>query len=167
MGSDFSKKYTGNNASNIWVAVGLKQSLSEYKTSPVLTRAKDNLLLGGIGWLNAAPLKINFYRNLDDFAKQQTKESLYVGTLPLFKLMIDTPYRIYHAPTVEGEYAITWEAAKFDKDAGLWISKISFIDFAQREMNLYIGFTMPDGAECVRKCVENQNRKMIEKINEK
>lgn len=165
LGQDYSKDFKQNNAADVWVAVEIEQEGSDYKPVSALTRTKDNFSLGKIELTDNKPLKIKFYRTLQGLANHEAKEFLSVGTLPLLKFMIDDPNP---TPMVMGEYSITWKAAKFNKDIGVWVSKISFIYENQKELNMYIAFTMPENAECLRGCLESENQKlMLKKVKEK
>lgn len=158
VGQDYSKDFKHDNASDVWAAVEIDQASSEYKPIPALTRTKDNLFLSRVALTDKKPLIINFYRTLDKLAKHQPEEHLYVGTLPLFKFMIDNPNPV---PMFKGKYWITWEAAKFDKEVGLWITKIRFVLSDQKELNMHIAFTMPEGAECLKGCLEGGDQKLL------
>ena len=164
LGTDYSKDFEKDSASNVWIAVSVEQKGADYKPVAALTRTKDNSLLDKVLLTDNKSLKIKFYRTFESLASDRPEESLLMGTLPLFKFMIDNPSPV---PMFNNKYSITWHAARFNKDIGVWISKISFVFKDKKELNIYLAFTMPEGAECLRGCLESEDHKLIlKKINE-
>jgi len=166
LGQDYSRNFKQNKASDVWVAAEMEQEGSDYKPIPTLTRIKDDSLLGKVDMTGNKPLTIKFYRTFESLANHEPKEYLSVGTLPLLKFMIDNPKP---APMFNDEYSITWKAAKFDKDMSAWISKICFVykGKKEKELDMYIAFTMPEGAECLKGCLESDEQKLVlKKVNE-
>lgn len=151
MGTQYSKDLVQTQASDIWSVAEFVQANSIYKSAPMLTRTSANVSLGKVALIDTNPAELVLYKTLDAASKKRPKNALNLGTFPLFKFMFNNITK--RPENSKSKYWITWDAAKFDKELGLWITTIHFYDPKNNPFNFYIGFTMPENASCITLCL--------------